>query len=77
MMYLVQGLNWILIYFLELLEDKKVCLKFSVEVINNMEDIEGIDVNFVVGVFNFKYVNVYFSLINFFRENLNFRGFCF
>lgn len=74
MMYLAQGLNWTPTYLLELLEDKKARLKLSAEVTNNTEDIEGTDVNFVVGVPNFKHANAYSSLINFFREKLNSRG---
>lgn len=74
MMYLAQGLNWTPTYLLELLDDQKARLKLTAEVTNNTEDIEQTDVNFVVGVPNFKHANAYSSLINFFRENLNSRG---
>ncbi len=74
MMYLAQGLNWTPTYLLELLEEEKARLKLSAEVTNNTEDIENTDVNFVVGVPNFKHANDYSSLVNFFRERLSTRG---
>ena len=74
MMYLAQGLNWTPTYLLTLLEDKKAKLKLSAEVTNKTEDIEHTDVNFVVGVPNFKHAKDYSSLVDFFKERLNSRG---
>ena len=57
MMYLQNGISWVPTYLLEIQSDTEARLKLQAEVVNNAEDIEKADVNFVVGVPNFKYAN--------------------
>jgi hypothetical protein len=55
MMYLTKGITWIPGYYIELLDNKKARVILRSTLINDAEDIEDSDVNFVVGVPNFKY----------------------
>ncbi len=55
MMYLQNGFSWTPVYSLELLSDTEARLKLQAEVANDAEDINNTDVNFVVGVPNFKF----------------------
>jgi len=64
MMYLSKGLNWTPIYLIELTGEEKARLTLRAEVVNNIEDIENTDVNFVVGVPNFSYADDYSALID-------------
>lgn len=64
MMYLSKGLNWTPIYLIELTGEEKASLTLRAEVVNNIEDIENTDVNFVVGVPNFSYADDYSALID-------------
>ncbi len=65
MMYLENGLNWVPTYLIELKSDTKAKLSLRAEVTNGAEDIEGADVNFVVGIPNFRYANRLSSLVDF------------
>ncbi len=65
MMYLQNGLNWVPTYLIELVSDQKAKLSLRAEVTNNAEDIEDTDVNFVVGIPNFKYANRLSFLVDF------------
>ena len=65
MMYLENGLNWTPTYLIEMISETKARLSLRAEVTNNAEDIEGSDVNFVVGIPNFKYANKLSSLVDF------------
>ncbi len=53
--YLQKGLSWMPFYQLELKDEKTAQLTLRSEVVNNSEDIENTDINFVVGVPNFNY----------------------
>jgi hypothetical protein len=55
MMYLQNGISWTPTYLLTLLSDTEANLKLQAEVTNNVEHIKNCDINFVVGVPNFKY----------------------
>ncbi|MCI5054690.1 MAG: hypothetical protein MRY83_01210 [Flavobacteriales bacterium] len=55
MMYLTKGITWIPGYFIELQKNNKAKIILRSTLINDAEDIENSDVNFVVGVPNFKY----------------------
>ncbi len=74
MMYLSNGLSWTPIYLIELLSEEQAQLTLRAEVVNNIEDIEQTDVNFVVGVPNFNYADKLSSLINFANTVSNVRG---
>lgn len=65
MMYLSRGLNWTPTYLIELIEEEKARLTLRAEVINNVEDLEHADVNFVVGVPNFSYAGKLSPLVDF------------
>jgi hypothetical protein len=64
-MYLQHGISWTSFYLLELQNDNDAKLTLRAEVVNQNEAIENTDLNFVVGVPNFKFVNSLSSLINF------------
>ena len=64
-MYLSKGLSWTPMYLLELLAEEKARLSLRAEVVNQIEDITDTDVNFVVGVPNFKHANKLSPLIDF------------
>ena len=65
MMYLSNGLNWTPMYLIELTGEEKARLTLRAEVVNNIEDIDKTNVNFVVGVPNFSYANKLSPLIDF------------
>lgn len=65
MMYLENGINWTPTYLIEMTSDTKAKLSLRAEVSNNAEDIESTDVNFVVGIPNFKFANKLSSLVDF------------
>lgn len=67
LMYLAKGLSWSPNYLIELIDDTKAQLTLRAEVENNLEDIENTEMNFVVGVPNFRYANRLSSLVNFFN----------
>jgi hypothetical protein len=56
-MYLQDGISWTPAYLLTLLSDTEAALKLQAEVINDVEDIKDTEINFVVGIPNFKYAN--------------------
>lgn len=68
MMYLQNGLSWTPSYLIELIDDKKAQLSLRAEVINNAEDIRQTDINFVVGVPNFRFANRLSSLVDFYNN---------
>ncbi len=68
MMYLTGGLKWEPTYLVELINDTKAKLTLRAEVANDVEDIENTDINFVVGVPNFKYANRLSSLVELFGK---------
>ena len=57
MMYLTKGITWIPGYYVELNKNKQARIILRSTLINDAEDIEDADVNFVVGVPNFRYAN--------------------
>ncbi|MGB1216777.1 MAG: hypothetical protein ACPG5P_02815 [Saprospiraceae bacterium] len=65
MMYLEQGLNWTPTYLIELQNETSAKLSLRAEVTNGAEDIDNADMNFVVGIPNFKYANRLSSLVDF------------
>ena len=73
-MYLSRNLNWTPTYLIELVDEEKARLTLRAEVINNTEDIENTNVNFVVGVPNFKDANQYSSLVDLALNELSSRG---
>ena len=68
LMYLQKGITWSPFYNLELQDNGKAVLKLNSEISNNAEPINYCDINFVVGVPNFKYATSLTELVNF--ENL-------
>ena len=67
-MYLQNGLSWTPGYLIELIDDEKAQLTLRAEVVNNAEDIENTDINFVVGVPNFRFANRLSSLVDFYNS---------
>ncbi|MEZ4924876.1 MAG: hypothetical protein R3A50_01275 [Saprospiraceae bacterium] len=65
MMYLSSGLSWTPVYLIELIEEQKARLSLRAEVVNNVEDINNTDVNFVVGVPNFNDAKKLSALVDF------------
>lgn len=57
MMFLQNGISWTPTYLLELKSPTEATLKLQAEVLNDAEDIANTDINFVIGVPNFKYAN--------------------
>jgi DNA-binding sugar fermentation-stimulating protein len=54
-MYLQNGISWMPTYLLELKSETEAQLKMQAEVINDAEDLVNTNMNFVVGVPNFKF----------------------
>jgi hypothetical protein len=65
MMYLQNGISWTPTYLLELQSETEAQLKMQAEVTNDAEDIVNTNMNFVVGVPNFKFANNPATLISF------------
>lgn len=65
MMYLQKGIYWTPFYLLELTGEKKGKLTLRTDVVNEVEDIQNANVNFVVGVPNFKDTDALSALVNF------------
>lgn len=65
MMYLENGISWTPTYLIEMTSETKARLSLRAEVMNNAEDIEDSDVNFVVGIPNFRYANKLSTLVDF------------
>jgi hypothetical protein len=63
MMYMQNGLGWLPNYHIELVDKTKAKLSLRAVLINDAEDIENTDLNFVVGVPNFKYANMVSPLV--------------
>ena len=57
MFYLSEGLGWFPTYLLELTGEKTATLTLNAEMVNDGEDLENVDVDFVVGVPNFAFAN--------------------
>ncbi len=68
LMYLQKGLTWQPFYSLELQENGNANLVLRSEVSNNAEAIVNTDINFVVGVPNFKYAKSLAGLVNFVNQ---------
>jgi len=68
MMYLQNGLSWTPGYLIELIDDESAQLTLRAEVVNSAEDIKNTDINFVVGVPNFKFANRLSSLVDFYNS---------
>ena len=67
MMYLQNGISWTPTYLLEISSDNAATLKLQAEVSNSAEDIVDMDMNFVVGVPNFRFADnpaILTSIIN-------------
>lgn len=54
-MYMQNGISWVPVYLLELASETEARLRLQAEVTNDVEDISNTEINFVVGVPNFKY----------------------
>lgn len=67
-MYLQNGLSWVPGYLIELIDEKEAQLTLRAEVVNNAEDIKNTDINFVVGVPNFRFANRLSSLVDFYNQ---------
>jgi len=65
MMYLQNGLKWVPQYLLSLESENKGSLILQAEISNDVEDIENVPVDFVVGVPNFKYATQNAHLVDF------------
>ncbi len=65
LMYLQNGISWIPSYLLELTSDTEARLRLQAEVVNDVEEIVNTDINFVVGVPNFKFANGTATLTSF------------
>ncbi len=65
MMYLQNGISWTPTYLLELISDTEARLRLQAEVMNDAEDIVSTNMNFVVGVPNFKFANNAATLTSF------------
>ncbi|MEM9824321.1 MAG: hypothetical protein AAF985_24765 [Bacteroidota bacterium] len=68
MMYLTSGINWSPIYLLELKSDTKARLTLRGELTNDAEDMVNTNINFVVGVPNFKFANRLTPLVDFLKN---------
>ncbi len=67
-MYLQNGLSWTPGYLIELIDDETAQLTLRAEVVNSAEDIKDTDINFVVGVPNFRFANRLSSLVDFYNS---------
>lgn len=58
LMYLQKGISWSPNYYLEILGDQKAKLSLKANVLNDLEDVTDVEMNFVVGVpsFNFGHI---------------------
>lgn len=68
LMYLESGLSWSPNYLIELIDDKTANLTLRAEVVNNAENINNSEINFVVGFPNFRFANKLSSLVDFFKN---------
>ncbi len=68
MMYLAGGIQWSPMYLLELESDTKAKLTLRAELKNDVEDIEDTELNFVVGVPNFRFVDRLSGLVDFLQN---------
>ncbi len=71
LMYLQKGISWIPYYFLELKDDKKAKLTLRTEIINEVEDLEKVDLDCVVGVPNFTQSTRLDDMVNFIKKHSN------
>ena len=55
LMYLQKGMVWAPNYFLQILGNQKARLSLKANVMNDLEDLENVELNFVVGIPAFKY----------------------
>ncbi len=74
MMYLQGGISWSPNYLIELKGEKTANLTLRAELTNDAEDIKNTEINFVVGVPNFKYANRLSSLVDFLKGTTTFAG---
>lgn len=58
MMYVRNGIYWVPTYHLDLLSEKKARLRLVANLLNDVEDIEDCNMNFVVGVPNFEFQDI-------------------
>lgn len=71
MMYLQNGISWTPTYLLSLVDKGKAKLRLQAEVANNAEDIVNTDINFVLGVPNFKFANMPATLTSLLETSRN------
>jgi hypothetical protein len=67
LMYLENGLSWSPNYLIELIDDRTANLTLRAEVVNNAENINDSEINFVVGIPNFRFANKLSSLVDFIK----------
>ena len=58
MQYFGPGIRWIPTYLITLRDDAKAEMRMQAEILNEAEDLEGVPVDLVVGVPNFRFKNV-------------------
>ena len=63
-MYLQKGLGWVPSYLVEIIDQNKTKVTLRAVVINDSEDLEQVDLNFVVGVPNFRFDHMASPLTN-------------
>ena len=68
LMYLENGLSWSPNYLIELIDDNSANLTLRSEVVNNAENINNSDINFVVGIPNFRFATKLSSLVDFIKS---------
>ncbi len=64
MMYLQKGISWLPNYAIELKEDNKAKLVLRASLLNDSEDIENANIDFVVGIPNFAYTYLASPLVS-------------
>jgi hypothetical protein len=70
-MYIQKGLQWNPFYHLQLLDDSNAQLTLRAEVSNDIENLQNIDMSFVIGVPNFLYSHSLTDLVNFLKVSSN------
>ncbi len=67
--YLQKGITWLPSYLIRIINDNKAEIVLKAMLINDAEDIKNTEMDFVVGVPNFKYSNVFSPLTS--KEDIN------
>lgn len=72
LLHFSEGIRWIPTYSVELIDDSRAAMALQAEVLNEMEDLKGVAVDFVVGVPNFRFKKTVspFALEPYLRQTL-------